>query len=477
MSKKNILSIGLELAGDNVQFCKFSSDTSLLDWDIILFKADIQQYFGWSETYNGKPCLDDSSSFKLKERAAHWRREIREAISHGKTVIVFLSELEEVYIATGQKTYSGTGRNQKTTRMVTEFDNYQCIPVDLKPIKSNGKSIILSRTNSGLIAPYWKEFGPYSEYKTIIASEKITPCLQTKSGDKVVGAIHRPQKGTGALVLFPDIEFYDESFFDEKDGKNYWNKEAIKFSKIFVNEIVSLDRALKSDGEQTPEPDWAKSPDFLTDKEKDVASKLISAETRLEKLQAAKQKLLDQLSNESRLRGLLFEKGKPLENAVLVALTLLGFKADQYSDAESEFDAVFTSEEGRFLGEAEGKDNKPINIEKLRQLALNIHEDLEKEGVDAPAKGVLFGNPFRLQEPSNRNEAFTEKCLSASSTSSTALVYTPDLFEVALYLSNTKDKVFAKRCRKAMLSTVGRVKFPKPKKPSEKESEEVGNAT
>jgi len=169
---------------------------------------------------------------------------------------------------------------------------------------------------------------------------------------------------------------------------------------------------------------------------------------------------LDELKDAARLRNLLYEKGKPLEYAILDALKILRFNTSQYDDGESEFDAVFVSSEGRLIGETEGKDRKAINIDKLRQLALNIHEDLEHEDVESPAKAVLFGNAFRLEPLNEREEPFTKKCISASSTSSAALVYTPDLFEVALYLSDNKDAKFATRCRKAILSTVGRVQFP-----------------
>lgn len=132
----------------------------------------------------------------------------------------------------------------------------------------------------------------------------------------------------------------------------------------------------------------------------------------------------------------------------------------QFDNGESEFDAVFESKEGRLIGEAEGKDNKPINIDKLRQLAMNIHEDLERDEVNDPAKPVLFGNPYRLQPIDTRPEPFTTKCISAATTSSTALVFTPDLFLIAKYLKDKRDIRYATKCRKAILTSVGQVKFP-----------------
>jgi len=107
------------------------------------------------------------------------------------------------------------------------------------------------------------------------------------------------------------------------------------------------------------------------------------------------------------------------------------------------------------------KDNKAVNIEKLRQLEMNIHEDLEREEIDQPAKAVLFGNAYRLDPPNDRAATFTDKCISAAERSSTALICTPDLFLVARHLSNKKkDARFATRCRKAIFKSVGVVVFP-----------------
>ncbi len=112
MARKKILSVECELAIDDVVFCAFDSDTSLLDWDIILFKPLINDFVTSDHTFQGKPSLSDSWSFSLKERSDHWHREIKDAVESGKTVIVFLAELHEIFIDTGKREYSGTGKNQ-----------------------------------------------------------------------------------------------------------------------------------------------------------------------------------------------------------------------------------------------------------------------------------------------------------------------------------------------------------------------------
>lgn len=479
MAKKKILTIGFSLADDETEFCEFDSDVSLLDWDIVLFKPDIDDYVFRSESFfEGKPCLSDNASFRLKAQSEHWRREIKSAVDHGKLVVVFLGELKNISIATGQKEFSGTGRNQKVTRIVTNYDNYKSIPASLQPRNSKGKSIKLAAKNSSLISSYWQEFSDISSYNVILEAD-CTPCLVTKHGDKPVGAIARSKNSNGCLLCLPDIDFYPDSFFIGEEGgdsEGEWTDEARQFASRFVKAIVSLDKSFRSHGELTPEPDWAKSENYKLDKEISETQKLLTIERKLEAVQAEKEDVQDEIRGLGRLRNLLFEKGKPLEYAILDALIALGFQVSQFDDGESEFDAVFESKEGRLIGEAEGKDSKAINIEKLRQLSLNIHEDLEREEIAVPAKAVLFGNAYRLQAIEERPEPFTDKCISASKTGSTALVFTPDLFEVAKYLKDNRDARFATKCRKAILNTTGRVEFPKvPSKEPEAQSTTQGD--
>jgi hypothetical protein len=190
--------------------------------------------------------------------------------------------------------------------------------------------------------------------------------------------------------------------------------------------------------------------------------RILEAERQVEAAQRNKEQLAEAISIAAMPRALLYEKGKPLEAAIIDALITLGFKAWPFKESDSEFDVVFECAEGRMIGEAEGKDTKAINIDKLRQLTMNIHEDLQRDQVTSPAKPVLFGNGFRLQEPVGRPDPFTEKCQSAASISSTALVATADLFGPVQYLLAHSDARYASACRAALLSTIGRVIFPAP---------------
>jgi len=459
MSARRILTIGFELASSATQHESFLSKPSLLDWDIILFKPQMG-YFEYYEHYQGKPSLTDSGSFQLKDACEHWRREIKQAFEAGKTVIIFLPTLEEVYVDTGQRSYSGTGRNQRTTRIVAEYNNYQAIPATLSPVSSAGSSMKLSTHGAYVLASYWSEFESVSQYKVILTEPKVPACIVTRTGDIAVGALYRNTSSAGTLLLLPDIDFEPGDFFKEKGGKQFWTPAAKQFAGRMVSTIVALDKALRSTTEVTPEPAWAAKPRFVLSTEATLRVQLLDAERKVEEAQRQKEKIVEELHSAGVYRHLLFEKGKPLENVIIEALRLLGFTAAPLKESDSEFDVVFESAEGRLIGEAEGKDNKAINIDKLRQLSMNIHEDLQRESVTAPAKPVLFGNGFRLQPLNERADPFTEKCHKAAATSSTALVFTPDLFWSVQYLVSNPDTEYARTCRQTLLSSTGRVVFP-----------------
>ena len=151
-----------------------------------------------------------------------------------------------------------------------------------------------------------------------------------------------------------------------------------------------------------------------------------------------------------------------MEDAVLQAMHLMGFEASRYRDPTSEFDVVLECPEGRCIGEVEGRDSKAIDISKMRQLAMNIQEDFSREEVQEMAKGVLFGNAYRLTAPPDRPDThFTEKCATAARSNRTALVRTCDLFEVAKALVDNPDETFTAACRQAIFDASGQeVRFP-----------------
>ena len=476
MGKKTIASVDCEIPGGLSEFLPFDSRASLLDWDIVLFHPSITGYAFSHDSYRGRPSLDDGRSFRLQETVSHWRRELSDAVRAGKTVFLFLPELQEVFIDTGRRQYSGTGRNRQTTCLVSEYSNYKTVPLELTVVASEGKAIALTRAGV-LLADYWREFSAHSVHKVLISGKIGEPLLVTKSGQKTVGALVQNRDTGGAMILLPYLNMWSEAFYVEKEVEEgkvsdeddqeerseetetelVWTEEGLAFGRKLRNSILEIDRSLRESFATTPVPNWATASEYTLPREREIREALLNVESELGKLETRKDELKTKMIVESLPRRLLYEKGPALESAIVHTLETMGFQAARYRDPKSEFDVVFECEEGRLLGEAEGKDNKPISVDKLRQLEMNVHEDYAREGIAKMAKGVLFGNAFRLQPIEKRGEYFTDKCRTAALRSGTTLVRTPDLFRIAQYLSANSDESYAKRCRDAIIGSNGAV--------------------
>lgn len=460
--EKKIITIGYEIPGYSDWSYAYSANQSLLDADIIVFEPDFSSYnLDYPSHYQGKPLYDKNSSFDLQEDSQHWRRELSIALESGKTVFVFFAKYNDVFIHTGNTQYSGTGRNARTTNIVTGYSNYQFFPVQLPTIvPREGKEILFS--GNPVFSSFWDTFKKYFTYESYLDGKVTNPLFVTKTGDKAVGALFR--LGSGNLVLLPILNYDEKKFikYDSKKEQSFWTAEAFKFGNSLVKALVDIDKALRKGGDRTPPPDWTSEKDFELTQEKFLKKEIEEKSNEIDDLVVQKNELLTKLDQETRLRDLLFEKGKTLENAISFVLEVLGYKAENYNDGNLELDHVITSPEGdRFIGEAEGKDTSAINIDKFRQLTMNIQEDLQREEVENPATGILFGNGFRLTKPSERAEQFTTKCINTARSSNCVLVRTTDLFRVAKYVKESKDENFAKKCRDAIKNNVGKiVDFP-----------------
>ena len=461
---KKILSIGgLEIPGGEVERIQFHSRRSLLDADIVIFSPGFPPDYS-STTYQGKTCLSDDSSFRTREALAHWRRELMATIEAEKLVIVLMQAPQIVFAATGDKQHSGTGRNARVTRIVEQLHSYSAIPAKWNYHEASGVEMTLT-AEARFLAPYWTEFSEYSKYETFIDGDVKEPLVKTKSGNRIVGACGR--KGRGALLALPALQLNHSSFFRLRSADNkkeeVWTKEGAIFGKKLLSCVVSLQEALVAETAHTPTPQWTKSDVFRLSDESTIQRSIETTTTKIEQLESQRIEYEAQLKTAGELRYLLYEQGKPLEKSVLQALQLFGFDAKGFKEDGSEFDAVFSSAEGRFIGEVEGKDNKAINIDKFSQLERNLNEDFARDGVEQFAKGVLFGNAFRLQPPPERENPFTEKCRTAAKRLGVALVRTEDLFAPSRYMKDKRDDEYGKRCREAIFATSGDiVTFPAP---------------
>jgi hypothetical protein len=446
-----IISVEYDVPGLSSGYCEYSSDQSLLDADIIVFRP--QQFY----TGTGKTSFGESESYDLQRNSEHWRRELLTALEYGKTVFLILAKYQVASIRTGKTDFKG----RTVINYVADYDNYKFLPIPLPSMTAKSGTEMIS-TGDPVFAVFWKEFGKHLKYECYLNEKVQRPIFVTRTGQKPLGAVFKVEKGY--LVLLPLLDYDEDEFLKEdKDGEYSWTKAAIIFGKRFVTAIQNIDKSLRSEAAETPPPAWMKHSDFISSQEAKLLGMIKDKEKEIQRLREEEQALNADLKKEQETKNLLFETGKPLEAAVIRALEILGYSAENYDDGELELDQVITSPEGeRFIGECEGKDNSAINVDKFRQLAENIQADLRREDVEKPAIGILFANGFRLTAPIDRQEQFTQKCL-FSAKRGTILVQTMDMYPVVRYILETKDQNYMKLCRDAILGSIGHlVQFPDP---------------
>lgn len=455
---KKISGIGFDIPSNHDNFIKLDSSSSLSDTDIAVFAPtfDTTNYYN-DEFFEGKRLYTKASSVNILENSTHWNKELLHFLENGGTLFVILSKIEDFYVYTGTKSISGTGRNQQTTNHVQPFNNYNFLSfLKIDFLKATGKNVI---PNSPLIQNIFELLKNYMSYETYLKSEKITNSIfTTKNRDRILGANIKVKNGF--IIFLPNIDLDVEilSDFNSKTNKSVWNKEGLKIGKLFLNSIAEIDKVIRKSEEKTPKPEWLNEIKYNL-KESEITRKKIEKNIlEIQKKQNENEKLNSLLNEQEILKDLLFETGKNLENAVIFALKILNYKAENYDDGVLELDQIIISPEGqRFIGECEGKDSKDIDVSKFRQLQDSLNEDFERDEVEEKAYGLLFGNPQRLTNPSERTLSFTKKCQTGAKREKIGLIKTEELFKVCKYITENKDYEFAKKCRETILNNLGEI--------------------
>lgn len=367
MSKdRHILSIGFEIPGKSSNCLNFGTTKSFMDADIIIISPEkISPSGDWVSFSSGGGCYDLGAAERYIQSIKRLKKEIKDSLSIGKTVFILLAEKNTFSLASGVTSPRKGERNYSTTTVT----NYTFLPTEIGDITSaHGDQILF--TGNPIFSEFNNKYKGQLEYNAYLENIGSANIIYTgKDKTKVLSAIYR--EGNGHIVVLPKID-YDYGLFVEEDnetGKEVWTKKAIQFGKELAAVFISIDRKLSTKSEKTPPPEWTLDSKYYTKESTKIESEIESSKLKIENIKSKIQQLSSRLNDENQLKDLLYEQGKPLEDAVTIALKILGYQAENYDDGNLELDHVIISPENvRFIGECEGKDSKDINITKFRQL-------------------------------------------------------------------------------------------------------------
>lgn len=452
---KSIVCVNHQIPTVDDQIDYMSSD-SLRDYDIAIFDPAFPN-LSQIEFSGGGSCLTIEATEAVTKALVHWSVELRSALESGKTVFILLNDFEQVSAATKS---SMTAPKQRMYHTVN-IENYSAIPVKIDMKNTKGRKVTV---RDGRFRSLYDIIVRITQYRVILTSTNDMKITFSAKNGAAIGSIISLEGLTGSLVLLPYFSFATEAFTEEKDGDFVWTDQALQTSRALVGQILAIDKIVRGAAELTPPPNWvdkAKAPELGATI--DVA--IADIDLQIEGLKKERSNREQAKSDLLAYTHLLYETGKPLERVITKTLQLLGYKVDTLRIGDLEIDHVIVDPSGnRMIGETEGKDMSAIDIGKFRQLVSNIQEDFAREEVNALAKGLLFGNGYRLVPPENRAEQFTQKSLTSALLHGTALIRTADLYPVAVHLlDHPEDDNFRTACRTAIENAAGAiVSFPNP---------------
>lgn len=428
---------------DNINSILFEdTNMALMDYDILIFHPT-----SFYTLYSKIPYED----YNIKNLL--WCRKICKFISNNKNIFILATQPYNFFI---------TNKKTDTFCLIYEILKFTNINIE-------SGEIILKKSNS-ILDDFYNRFKELMKYH--ITYEKVTindtilrnilsteDKINSKSIDiftgrdtnKILSSIIRIDN-IGNILLLPEVVF--------KEAKDWHD---------LLNIIVEIDKNLNKEIIKNPKPQWLENNEnYSINISESIKSKLVNIDKKINKLNEEKEELNQNLEKEEQIKDLLFENGKPLENAIIEALKILDYEAENKYIDNNEIDILATSPEGDiFCCEAEGKDNKAIDITKFRQLLDHIAVYKEHIEYKSNVNGILFGNAYRKEELANRaEEYFTEHCLQGAISNNFILIKTTDLFFVIRDIKNCNDnekiEEYKKKCREAILNSRGRiVDFPR----------------
>ena len=439
--KLRILSVDLELDNEQITNAGFTDAPSFHDFDIVLIDPlGVTNFLGEQdhEYKHGVLTLDydaKGTNEWVRKAINHRRKETKHFLSLGRLLVCILRCPHVAYVCSRRDDWPRPGEKENWV------DNYGWFPLEgaadsmiLILRESRGSKIDLTNPRHPF-APYFNTFNDDLHYEAYLDQAK-TPyyfkdlhTIAETHGELPVGFGFKLQGGQ--VVFVPPVK--------EPDFK--------KLADI----LLSCVSATIGTVEETEPPPWlpdykASVPGLLQ-----LEKKIETQTAELQELTAQLDDLGEQKAEREKYLKLLYEQGKfQLEPVVRDAFSLLGFTV---TDVEPS-DGLLQSTEGTALLEVEGKDDSAIKIDKYRQLLDYVVDD-ERESQEAK-KGILVGNGFRLKDPKERGEQFTQRAADGGAGSHFCLISTDTLFHLACQVLEKPDNAQLKsQIRTLLLATDG----------------------
>lgn len=354
---------------------------------------------------------------------------------------------QTIWLDTGHKEKSGTGRNQKVTRLLDDVDLLTVIPGHVSTVAGRG----LELQPAGPVATsLWRQTEDQWIYRCVLNEFPGTKLLVVAGTEKVAASVQvSPDGGVLALLPEPRIpdevdELEDEDEDDPSDDLGASGQD-VSAGKLSVPASMIAWARQMSLHDSEPVPEWAA--EFKFESEILRQAKLARLEKSIAELAQKVDALKHEQAEDDRWKRLSFSSGAALEDQARRAFEVLGFTVLEGQRGRSDLRVQYDTE--RVVVEVKGL-SKSAAERNAAQLEKWVAEEVA-EGVRA--KGVLVVNTWREAAPDQRDVDFPAQMIPYATARGHCLMTSLQLLTLAR--GTIAGKTAASDAARAVLSTIG----------------------
>ena len=417
---------------------EFRSATSFMDYDAVLIDTSYlaQNYKeDYPAMFEGKRMISKNESRLMIEEFARTKAQIVEFLKQGKNVFVLMATNENCFIHTGKTEYSGTGKNARGTNIVTEFNTFAFLPIELNPTMVSGEKFNI--TCQPPYSTFFQTTKDMTYYDAYFEAPKKSSLLTLPNSDKSISAVFEYEKGKIVILPYP----YDEGYFETE-------KEWEKYAKKYLAALFELNNALKSTAEAYTFPLWSEGVKILDEENEEI--KLAQDLKKLRSIEAKIKKHEEILREIRKKKILITASGTPLEEVVQETLQEIGFTLSETEVGRSDIIASYNGTD--IVAEIKGV-SKSAAEKHAAQLEKWVAQFIEKK--EHAPKPILIVNGYCDTPLVERAEdVFPNQMLKYCETRGHALITTTQL--LCLYIEIKKNPACAEERITELLSCVGK---------------------
>lgn len=389
--RKKILGLNTSfasLAYEGFHENRFCSTISLLDYDAVVIDVGFlveSNYETGAGVFENKKRLSDYQSSQIVHDFDTVREQIVELLKQGRNLFVLMGRNENCYIYTGEKQYSGTGKNARQTNIVREFDMYSFLPIKINATHVYGSEISICCKSP--YSDFMKKTAGNGQYSSFFSvREKATALAKISGTEKVVAAVIPYEKGK--IICLPQ-PYYEEEYVDPDD----W----LIYGKEYLDALVELNNRLCVNDDAISYPEWAMNihildENVMLEKKMDLENKILELQAELEKQNA----ILEEIQ---KYKLLITSSGNQLENIVQKVLRELGFSLTEAEKGRSDIIAQYN--DTHVVAEIKGV-TKSAAEKHAAQLEKWVSQYIEEN--ETVPKALLIVNGFCETPVYNRTE-------------------------------------------------------------------------